>query len=491
MEPIVEAEEARTTNPALAAQAGLDFERALALHGAQSLAGDFRTEFPFKEPVDFDGTADPAGAQLLALALGRAIDAQSLAAAFRRVTDAAGNVMALPAGINATVAQTTAVLHAATEWLAAWNALLFEPAGESYWSDGRLEYSFALESPHSAGTTAIVAQEYHGGRLDWWTFDVGATEPMAIPGDTISVRMLPVPIRFPGMPADRNWECEDGSVNLARPKGGPASISLMLMLEYALVASNDWFHVPLELDYGSAFRVTRLTMTDTFGRVADVPRASAGASGWALFELSATREGVGSPSLFVLPPIAAEMLESAPIEEAVMFRDEMANLVWGVERRTPGFTGEPIERNDPVADSQVMSQRPENPGEVDAAAVYRLQSTVALNWYPFAVRTAQEAPPGTLLLSRKNLRRISVAPDGSVTEHTTRPGGRILNGQQDHFEVEEREVPRSGLFLTRTLQHARTADGRRVVWLGRQKRVGRGEGRSDLRYDLLDPTKTE
>lgn len=47
------------------------------------------------------------------------------------------------------------------------------------------------------------------------------------------------------------------------------------------------------------------------------------------------------------------MLESAPIEETAMFRDEMANFVWGVKRRTPGFTGTPIERNNPVAHSRV------------------------------------------------------------------------------------------------------------------------------------------
>jgi hypothetical protein len=491
VEPVVEAEEARSGHAALAAQAGLDFERALELHGAQSLADDFRAQFPFAGPADFDPVADRAGARFLALALGRAIDAHALATALRSAIDAAGNVQTLPAGINGG-AHTAAALNAATEWLAAWNALLFEPQGSSLWRDERLEYSFALETPHTLGTTTLQAQEYHGGRLDWWTFDLGKTTATgAAAGAAVSVKMLPVPIRFPGMPANRYWECEDGSVNLARPKGGPASISLLLMLEYALVASNDWFHVPLELDYGSAFRLTKLTVTDTFGRIAEVPRASAGASGWALFELTVGGEGAGSPPLFVLPPVAANVLESEPIEEAVMFRDEMANVVWGVERRTVGLTGEPIIRNEPVAESLVLSQQLEELEDVDAATLYRLQSTVALNWYPFVARQDPAAPAGTLLLSRRNLRRISIAADGSVTQHTAQPRGRLLNGQAERFEVVEQEVPRSGLFLTRTMQQARTADGRRVVWLGRQKRVGRGEGRSDLSYDLLEPTTSQ
>jgi hypothetical protein len=489
LEPVVEAEEARASQPALAAQAGLDFERALALHGVPALAAAFRTLFPFTVPSGFDPQADAAGARLLALAQGRAIDAQALAAALQASTDATGRVTAMPPGVSTTPEQAAPALAAATQWLAAWKELLFEPAGGALWRDDRLEYSFALEALHAKGSTRIVAQEYHGGRLDWWTFDQGATEATAVPGEAVSVKTLPVPIRYPGMPAQRYWECEDGSVNLARPKGGPASISLMLMLEYALVASNDWFQVPLELDYGGAFRLDRLVVTDTFGRPAELKPADAGSAGWALFEFSRTADAAGSPALFMLPPVVARALESEPIEEVLMFRDETANLVWGVERRTPGLTAEPIARNDPVAHERVLSQRLDDPEGVDAATLYRLQSAVALNWYPFAPRQAPGAPPGTLLLSRRSLRRVAFAEDGTATEHIARPHGRILGGAQDRFEVEEHEVPRSGLVLTRTFQCARTVDGRRVVWLGRHKRVGHGEGRSDLRYDVLQPPK--
>jgi hypothetical protein len=57
--------------------------------------------------------------------------------------------------------------------------------------------------------------------------------------------------------------------------------------------------------------------------------------------------------------------------------------------------------------------------------------------------------------------------------------------------VEEREVPRSGIIVTRSFQYARTASGGSVLWLGRRKRVGRGEGVSDLRYDILDRVRTQ
>ena len=54
------------------------------------------------------------------------------------------------------------------------------------------------------------------------------------------------------------------------------------------------------------------------------------------------------------------------------------------------------------------------------------------------------------------------------------------------FAVEERAVPRSGVIVTRSFQYAHTASDGSVLWLGRRKRVGRGEGVSDLRYDILE-----
>ena len=65
-----------------------------------------------------------------------------------------------------------------------------------------------------------------------------------------------------------------------------------------------------------------------------------------------------------------------------------------------------------------------------------------------------------------------------------KPSGRILNGSNNRFAIEEREVPRSGIVDTRAFQYARTANGERVLWLGRRKQVGRGEGSSDELFHL-------
>ena len=39
--------------------------------------------------------------------------------------------------------------------------------------------------------------------------------------------------------------------------------------------------------------------------------------------------------------------------------------------------------------------------------------------------------------------------------------------------------------MTRAFQFTRWVDGRPLLWLGRRKRAGRGEGSSGLRFDVI------
>jgi hypothetical protein len=49
----------------------------------------------------------------------------------------------------------------------------------------------------------------------------------------------------------------------------------------------------------------------------------------------------------------------------------------------------------------------------------------------------------------------------------------------------EEEVPREGVRVTRVYQYTRWCDGSSHLWIGRRKRIGRGEGSSGLRFDVL------
>jgi hypothetical protein len=55
------------------------------------------------------------------------------------------------------------------------------------------------------------------------------------------------------------------------------------------------------------------------------------------------------------------------------------------------------------------------------------------------------------------------------------------------MRIEEEEVPRSGTDVVRTFQLARWFDGRYLLWSGRHRRTGRGEGSSGLRFDAVGP----
>ena len=62
-----------------------------------------------------------------------------------------------------------------------------------------------------------------------------------------------------------------------------------------------------------------------------------------MFDLT-RRDGTGVPSAdgLLVPPATAAALEGRPVEEVVLFRDEMANLAWGVEDVLANALGEPV-----------------------------------------------------------------------------------------------------------------------------------------------------
>ncbi|RYY28821.1 MAG: hypothetical protein EOP62_02930 [Sphingomonadales bacterium] len=50
--------------------------------------------------------------------------------------------------------------------------------------------------------------------------------------------------------------------------------------------------------------------------------------------------------------------------------------------------------------------------------------------------------------------------------------------------LEDEEVPRDGVLVTRKAQFARWIGGERLLWIGRSKTASKGEGASGLRHDI-------
>ncbi len=99
----------------------------------------------------------------------------------------------------------------------------------------------------------------------------------------------------------------------------------------------------------------------------------------------------------------------------------------------------------------------------------------------------------------RNLPFVEAQPVGGPPENRLQgfmfhPRGEILRLQPhdpvallstDFLRLEEEEVPRDGIELRRGFNYARDASGRAMLWIGRSKKTGRGEGASGLRFDVV------
>ena len=59
----------------------------------------------------------------------------------------------------------------------------------------------------------------------------------------------------------------------------------------------------------------------------------------------------------------------------------------------------------------------------------------------------------------------------------------VVSGPASPYFINEEEVPRAGAIVQETWQRARWYDGKIVLWKGRRKVTGRGEGASNVMFD--------
>lgn len=447
--------------------------------------------WPFSGEVD--GRIDPVGAARRRLATGRIPDGAAIASDIATRVDAADDVQSLPGAVADaadTDGQRGTVRDVLTTWLRWAETYVASPIGVS-WNPHRLEYSFSVQATLSTGDVVLRADEYAGGTVDWHSFDAAPGPALGAAAQHIEPRSvreqaLPAPVRYPGMPSDRLWAFEDANVYLGGLKAGSADVARLALVEFALAYGNDWFLLPVKLGYGDVARVYSLAVTDTFGKqIAVEPSRDASRPGWTVFQNTPVDDGSPLADVFVLPATLRHPLEGPPLEEVALFRDEMANVVWGVERIVQGPSGEPVKRGGPLLGQPV-------PDDIDdAAIVYRLMTSVPEHWIPFVSVPVEGVQVQNFAteLERRPMMRLSAGGVGELIH----PHGVLLRDDPsgdvaaDRLRIAEEEVPRDGVVVTRRFQLARTPDGKTVLWIGRQKSVGQGEGYSGLRFDIAVP----
>jgi hypothetical protein len=265
------------------------------------------------------------------------------------------------------------------EAFASWYAGLFDEPSEKEdaWDPERMEYSVAVSAGSGPDETTLEAGEYEGGHLDWYDFESttrslvdedtdssdGTSDSTATDSSTDSesgnphnLSELPTNTRFRGMPASRLWEMEDADVDLASMTAAGDDLSRLFLLEFALIAGDDWFSLPIEAPVGSVTRVSSLSVTDTFDKTtADIPATvnRSDAVDWDMFTFDLPNHD--EPGLF-LPPVLGTSQSSEVIEEVLYGRDEMANLVFGLESTVEGALGGPLDREEFRAPSLVIEE---------------------------------------------------------------------------------------------------------------------------------------
>ena len=234
---------------------------------------------------------------------------------------------------------------------------------------------------------------------------------------------MPAPVTFRGMPARRFWEMEDAAVDIGALSAAAEDIGRLLLREFALIYGNDWFQIPLLLPVGSEVNINSLAVTDTFGLTTTIPHyteVDGSTGGWRMFALAADTPdaALASARVLVVTPGGVSASDGAAIEDVQLLRDELANMVCGVERTAVGAAGAPVDR----ALTWKTALPPTAPPVAGAPLAYRLGSSVPDYWIPFLPVVADNGPAaagrGPLRMRRGRMPTAVGGPLGRLLGYT-------------------------------------------------------------------------
>lgn len=379
------------------------------------------------------------------------------------------------------------------------------PADESdAWNPSRLEYRFGCSAQEGARAIVLRAEEYYQGRLDWYALErepdkAQLGEEPAPPHDPERHlhTFLPASIVFEGMPNTRWWAFEDRRTNFGEVRPDQTDLGKLLLMEFGLVYANDWFVLPYTLPVGTLSEVKGIAISTVFGERFWVEpvrqKQGEGWQQWGLFNLSAmTTERRPPPARLALLPTVPKLQESAAVEEVWLLRDEIANMVWGIEQRIPLPSGSSRAGSEAAREYHRHLQRLIGlPGssavEPKAPIKYQVMNQVPEQWIPF-IPVHVEGSVRETQLQRAALPRIL---DGDPNQpEKIRPRTMLLRPNLPKaYYVHEEEVPRAGAMVSQSYQRTRWIGGRVFTWLGVRKQTGRGEGTSGLAFDRLVDAK--
>ena len=465
----------------------------------------YRDAWPIAAPdptvkADFAVCAHPEAWSSVAAAAGRRMDGAAFYVHLTKGGDASANI-ANVAGREPQLAAAAALFVQWFEWMIA------QPGPTDAWEPERLEYRFSASAPLKQGEKVLVGDEYYQGHLDWYSVDIDTANVLGDPAPadpdfpaSVTKVMVPTPASFDGMPNTRWWAFEEGKTNFGDIKADTTDVGKLLLIEFGLTYANDWFLVPFAVEAGSIAHVDGAAVKNVFGERTWIEAASRGFDDdwrrWAMYLASIKGKGFqwADTSLLLLP-VAPKVSEGPALEEVMLVRDEVANMVWAIENVVPLASGEAKRGAEAARELRTFHERdlerrlgepPKPPPFAPGAQVrYDVMSSVPENWLPF-IPVHRAGQTRSIQLQRAALLRILTGdPDKpeKVRPRTTllRQG---LEAKQPYY-LHEEEVPRAGVVVTQRYQRTRWRNGRTWVWVGVRKQTGRGEAHSGLAFDRL------
>jgi hypothetical protein len=356
------------------------------------------------------------------------------------------------------------------------------PIDPPAWTPSRLEYRASLAFASAAGVQLQI-DRHPGGQLDWHSADIvqappadTATAPDPPPDlrtpQPVTTLATPQPARLAGMPAARFWEFEDAQVDFGSIDASAADLARLLLVEYTTVYDHDWYLMPVRVPVGALVEVQRpIRVVDSFGLPTDLePFAAKAAANTRMFNLTALPANADpqfGARWFWFPPRLAAVLESQPIEQVSLRRDETANLGWAIIDHCSDPTGRTVTvASQSTAAADIPPADPTIPR-------YTVESPLLTNWFPL-VPTPLPASTAYMLV---------LTPQGRGTAPPDLPPGRLLAGPD--WQIHEEELSPAGATLTRTRTLGRWHDGRCRLWTGRTAGAGANTPDSGLTWDYL------
>jgi len=391
---------------------------------------------------------------------------------------------------------------------------------ENCWNEEKLGYEVSM----GERTNIYEAEDYHTGKLEWYSFDgVGNFSKNISPEDTNirekSLSYIPVAAKFPGSPASRLWEFEDEWVQFGQQDNDEFSmLANAVVMQYVSMYGNDWMLTPVEAENGTILDVEGIIITDTFGERIYIGNSAeemdkkegrtndsrAFIDRWSLFGTTKSnayqQNNFSTQKGLLFPPSLPRCEESEPIEEVQFLRDEMANMLWGVENIINDGCGGTLsgktlsdailavvdEQKDIVDDTLISKE------EYDYS--FLVQNRVPIHWIPFI--------PQHLPKQMRDIRfrrgKMPIYYNGEY--NPVRPSTELLQikevQQKDPVTkkvenvvlpryINEEEIIGYGVKVILTAQRTRWFLGKSFTWTGAKKVISMYQANSGLMFDEL------